>query len=88
VGRAVDEIFAFLLGEPVGPGPTMDAILGLSSFKYLSGGRDRGAADNRSFYRKGVAGDHRGRLDKALLEYAWQKVGHMAESMGYTVDHD
>jgi Sulfotransferase domain len=84
--RAIDEILRFLLGEPVGPGPVRDAIARLSSFKNLSGGRDPGAADSRSFFRKGVAGDYRGRFDPALVEYAWRKVGRLAESMGYRVD--
>lgn len=80
----VDGLFQFLLGRTPSDNERRQ-IDSLSSFEYLSGGRDRGTADNRSFFRKGVAGDHRGRFDRALLERLNQQIGPIARQMGYRV---
>lgn len=82
----INGMFHHLIGHPMRDGVEREMVLGLSSFETLSGGRARGTADSRSFFRNGTANDHRGRLSPALLDYARQKVGGMAADLGYQIE--
>lgn len=54
-----------------------------SSFERLSGGRDRGVEDTRSFFRKGVSKDYKNRLTPWQLAYARNKYGGLLSLCGY-----
>jgi hypothetical protein len=84
--RIIDGMFNFLIGRPMRNSVEREMVLGLSSFEALSGGRARGTADGRSFFRKGTANDYRDRLSPALLDYARQKVGGLAADLGYDIE--
>lgn len=84
--RIIDEMFTFLLGQPMRNDVEREMVLGLSSFEALSGGRKRGTSDDRSFFRKGVSNDYRGRFSTSLIHLARQKVGHLASELGYEIE--
>jgi len=46
----------------------LDAVIDAGSFEKLSGGRKSGTEDRKSFFRKGVVGDHRNILDERSIE--------------------
>lgn len=54
-----------------------------ASFKMLSGGREPGEADERSFYRKGVVGDWKNHFDPALSSRFEQIAGDALRELGY-----
>lgn len=84
--RIIDGMFNFLIRRPMRNRSEREMVLGLSSFEALSGGRARGTADSRSFFRKGTANDYRGRFSPALLDHARRKVGGLAAELGYDIE--
>ena len=54
-----------------------------TSFERLSGGRARGQENADSFFRKGVVGDWRTRLDSASIEYVAATCGRLMMRFGY-----
>lgn len=55
-----------------------------TSFEKMAGGRKRGTEDPDSFYRKGVAGDWRSRLDDDLLRRMVEKAEPTLSRLGYS----
>lgn len=53
------------------------------SFETLSGGRQRGDAQNHAFFRKGVVGDHTNHLHKIDLAIVQSVLGGPMQSLGY-----
>ena len=84
--RIADSMFQFLLGRPLRNRAELEMIAELSSFKFLSGGRSRGTAEARSFFRQGMADDYRGRFSPPLLDYARRKVGKLAGEFGFEIE--
>lgn len=54
-----------------------------ASFERLSGGRARGQENPGSFFRKGVVGDWKSRLDPASREYIVATCGDLMRHFGY-----
>lgn len=54
-----------------------------TSFKSLSGGRERGETNNASHFRKGVSGGWRDDLDRASIEAFEELGGAMLDALGY-----
>ncbi|KRB81308.1 hypothetical protein ASE00_15055 [Sphingomonas sp. Root710] len=78
--RVAAELFAFL---DVDHGPTVIAkVRSETDFEQLSG-RKQGDEDPASFFRKGVAGDWKGRLDQRALEIIEQQCGKLMGRYGY-----
>ena len=76
------------LFEHLGVNASPDAVAGAikaSSFETLSG-RKPGEENPRSFFRKGVAGDWKGRLDDAALGAISQRCSTGMERENYTLD--
>jgi hypothetical protein len=57
-------------------------VLDAASFEKLSG-RKPGDENPRSFFRKGVVGDWKGRLDEAALAVLDERCGELMASEGY-----
>jgi hypothetical protein len=56
------------------------------SFQRLSGRRSRGQEDNRSFYRKGIAGDWRNHFTPELRKVYGRLIGDFLMEFGYEQD--
>lgn len=61
----------------------IDRVVERSSFKSLSGGRDRGQADNASHFRSGTSGGWRDELDQASIEAFEELGGQLLDELGY-----
>ncbi len=61
-------------------------IEGSTSFRALSGGRDVGEANTRSFFRKGIVGDWRNVFSPQQVATLWEPVAEAAAAFGYTID--
>jgi hypothetical protein len=61
----------------------VERCLGEGSFETLSGGRARGQERLDSFFRKGVVGDWKTRLDAASVAYIVAKCGDLMRRFGY-----
>ena len=57
--------------------------IGEASFEKLSGGRARGEENPVSFFRKGVVGDWKTRLEPASIEYIVATCGPLMKRFGY-----
>jgi hypothetical protein len=55
-----------------------------TSFNKLSGGRDSGEENRRSFYRKGTSGDWKNHLSEQALSNIENECGELMELLGYT----
>ena len=55
----------------------------LTGFEAMTGGRPRGTADPRSFFRKGIAGDWLNQLDEKAISIVETKCGELMETYGY-----
>jgi Sulfotransferase family len=56
------------------------------SFEKLSGGRQRGQTDAKSFYRSGTVGDWRNHLDPELARQCCNAVKGLMDHFGYAID--
>lgn len=64
---------------------TIESIKASTAFAKLSG-RESGEEDAASFFRKGVVGDWRGRLDDEALAILHQHCGALMRAKGYVAD--
>ena len=74
-------LFGFF-GVESSPG-TLAQIEQQTRFEAMTGGRARGIADDKSFYRKGIAGDWLGQLDKAAVSTIEAQCGGLMDAYGY-----
>lgn len=65
---------------------TVGRIVEENSFKRLSAGRDQGQASEKSFFRKGVAGDWRNQFTPRLREVYKRVIGEFLIEAGYERD--
>ena len=68
--------------------PAVARIVEGTRFRTLSGGRDRGAEDLASHFRKGVAGDWRNHFDPPLARAFKERWGDLLIAGGYERDRD
>jgi hypothetical protein len=78
----VEKLFAFIgvLHDP----QTVNECLRKASFKKLSGGREQGVQDNKSFFRKGIAGDWKNTFTEKNLKTFDDISGDLMKTLGYT----
>lgn len=62
---------------------TVARVLDAASFRRLSGGRERGAEDPASFFRKGVSGEWREAFDDEALRAFDEEAGALLAELGY-----
>lgn len=74
-------IFTFL-GVDISDSILADAVE-RTSFKSLSGGRERGQTDNRSHFRKGTVGGWRDDLDAESISIFEEHGGDLLDELGY-----
>jgi hypothetical protein len=74
-------LFGFLGIAP--SAPDLARIREEASFRALSGGRQPGVTDQRSFFRRGVSGDWRNVLSAAQAALIWPDLAEMATAFGY-----
>lgn len=55
-----------------------------ADFKVLSDGREKGDADNTSFYRKGIIGDWKNNMDKETHDFFQTLAGNLMSELGYS----
>lgn len=67
------------------PDRTLEDIVEKSSFKVLSGGRERGEENPYHHYRKGMAGDWKNYMKEHGHVYHafYQRYGHLTRQLGY-----
>lgn len=65
---------------------TVERIVEENSFKRLSAGRDQGQASEKSFFRKGVAGDWQNQFTPRLREVYKGVIGEFLIETGYERD--
>ncbi len=61
-------------------------IEGSTSFRALSGGRDAGEENTRSFFRKGIVGDWRNVFSPEQVRQLWDPLAEAAVGFGYAID--
>jgi len=77
-------LFAFLGTDPART--DLDAIRQATSFVTLSGGRDPGQSNPRSFFRKGIVGDWRHIFSPAQARTLWAYIADTAAPLDYELD--
>ena len=68
---------------------TAEALLGIlyrNSFKVLAGGRSPGQTNEKSHYRKGVAGDWRNYFGPKHIDVFKERFGDLLIQLGYETD--
>ena len=78
--RVMAEVFRFI--EVDDAGGLIEAALAESDFEKLSG-RKAGEENAKSFFRKGVVGDWKGRLDDEALRIIDERCGNLMKREGY-----
>lgn len=79
--REISAIFRFLGVDH--QADIVEAAVRLTSFKSLSGGRERGEENRDSFYRKGISGDWKDHLNKEMLNLIDNECGPLMHALGY-----
>ena len=64
----------------------VEACRQAGNFEKLSGGRKRGQADPKSFYRSGTVGDWQNHLDRDLAKRCCLPVKNLMDRFGYDID--
>jgi hypothetical protein len=59
------------------------SIIQKNSFESLSGGRSKGADDNKSFFRKGISGDWKNYFDEEVAALFNQHTEAFNKKYGY-----
>jgi hypothetical protein len=68
------------------PDSEVRALCERHSFQRMSGGREPGAEDVRSHWRKGISGDWKTRFDDETLAYFRRVPGSLTHELGYEED--
>ena len=79
----IEELFSFLGAEYTHE--IVSNVKAQNEFKQLSGGREAGDENRRSFYRKGVAGDWENYLSTEAVETINRDCGLLLERLGYSL---
>lgn len=77
-------VFSFFGTDPART--DIGKIEGSTSFRALSGGRDAGQENTRSFFRKGIVGDWRNVFSPEQVRLLWAPLAEAAAGFGYTID--
>jgi hypothetical protein len=66
------------------PEKELDELYKRHEFAAITGGRQQGAGDQSSHYRKGVSGEWRDYFDDSLMAYFKRRTGDLLEVLGYS----